>query len=166
MHHLNRIRKNQTTSLQSHYHQMPSLYLTKELTSSPPLPLPASLLSKKLSLPKSTQLSVHSFARRTTPPVQSQIIKHHKVTLPFPSLQQTALSTSFTTNLVHQEQSRPHFNLHLIDYVHNIVSFTKEFLQPVYFDNVQLFIPIYPTCTYTPHLTLHTYRTTMTSYLQ
>ena len=86
--------------------------------------------------------------------------------LPFPSLQQTALSTSFTTNLVHQEQSRPHFNLHLIDYVHNTVSFTKEFLQPVYFDNVQLFIPIYPTCTYTPHLTLHTYRTTMTSYLQ
>ena len=32
--------------------------------------------------------------------------------------------------LLQQEQSRPHFNLHLIDYVHNTVSFTKEFLQP------------------------------------
>ena len=32
--------------------------------------------------------------------------------------------------LLHQEQSRPHFNLHLIDYVHNTVSLTREFLQP------------------------------------
>ena len=32
--------------------------------------------------------------------------------------------------LPHQQQSRPdHFNLHLIDYVDNTVSFTKEFLQ-------------------------------------
>ncbi|CAH3117316.1 unnamed protein product [Porites lobata] len=28
--------------------------------------------------------------------------------------------------LLHQEQSRPHFNLHLIDYVHYTVSFTGE----------------------------------------
>ena len=32
--------------------------------------------------------------------------------------------------LLHQEQSRPHFNLYLIDYVHNTVSLTREFLQP------------------------------------
>ena len=29
--------------------------------------------------------------------------------------------------LLNQEQSRPHFNLHLINYVQNTVSFTKEF---------------------------------------
>ena len=52
---------------------MLSIYLTKELTSSPPPPLPASLLSKKLSLPKWTWRSVQSFARRTTP---SESINH------------------------------------------------------------------------------------------
>ena len=150
MYHLNRIRKNQTTLLQSHYHLMPSLYLTKELTSSPPLPLPASLLSKKLLLPKSTQHSVQSSARRTVNSQlvafcqlgflillcciwiicfqifewsacklagqakcnfhykqafnlfklhhQSQGIKHHKVTSLFPSLKQTASSTSIITS--------------------------------------------------------------------
>ena len=60
--------KKSTTTLQSHSHLMPSLYLTKELTSSPPLPPPAFLLPKKLSLPKSTHASVHSSTRRTTPP--------------------------------------------------------------------------------------------------
>ena len=41
--------------------------------------------------------------------------------------------------LLHQEQSRPHFNLHLIDYVHHTVSFTGEFLQPAKFRSI-----IYP----------------------
>ena len=41
--------------------------------------------------------------------------------------------------LLHQEQSRPHFNLHLIDYVHYTVSFTGEFLQPAKFRSI-----IYP----------------------
>ena len=104
---------------------MPSLYLTKELTSSPPLPLPASLLSKKLSLPKSTQRAVDSSARRTTVTrikssntTKSLHCFHHynKQLHPLP--------------LLHREQSRPYFNLHLIDYIDNTVSFTKEFLQP------------------------------------
>ena len=154
MHHLNRIRKNQTTSLQSHYHLMPSLYLTKELTSSPPLPLPASLLSKKLSLPKSTQRAVDSSARRTTVTrikssntTKSLHCFHHynKQLHPLP--------------LLHQEQSRPYFNLHLIDYVDNTVSFTKEFLQPAKY---LLFILFYLRSTHPPHLTFQTYRTTMT----
>ena len=51
--------------------------------------------------------------------------------------------------LLHQEQSRPHFNLHLIDYVHNTVSFTKEFLQPAKLRSI-----IYPKlCNTLPHTT-------------
>ena len=51
--------------------------------------------------------------------------------------------------LLHQEQSRPHFNLHLIDYAHNTVSFTKEFLQPAKLRSI-----IYPKlCNTHPHTT-------------
>ena len=158
MHHLNRIRKNQTTSLQSHYHLMPSLYLTKELTSSPPLPLPASLLSKKLSLPKSTQHTVDSSARRTTVTrikssntTKSLHCFHHynKQLHPLP--------------LLHREQSRPYVNLHLIDYVDNthvLFHSLKNFYNLL--NNILLFILIDLTSTHQPHLTLQTYRTTMT----
>ena len=51
--------------------------------------------------------------------------------------------------LLHQEQSRPHYNLHLIDYVDNTVSFTKEFLQPAKYCSI-----IYPILSSTyPHTT-------------
>ena len=51
--------------------------------------------------------------------------------------------------LLHQEQSQPDFNLHLIDYVHNTVSFTKEFLQPANLRSI-----IYPRlCNTHPHTT-------------
>ena len=129
---------------------MPSLYLTKELTSSPPLPLPASLLSKKLSLPKSTQRAVDSSARRTTVTrikssntTKSLHCFHHynKQLHPLP--------------LLHQEQSRPYFNLHLIDYVDNTVSFTKEFLQPAKYRSIiyPILSSIYPpTTSYIPDI--------------
>jgi len=39
-------------------------------------------------------------------------------------------SLSRPLTLLQQEQTRPNFNLHLIDYVHNTVSYAKEFLQP------------------------------------
>lgn len=37
-------------------------------------------------------------------------------------------STLHPTTLLKQQQSRPSFNVHLIDYVHNTVSSTKQFL--------------------------------------
>ena len=53
--------------------------------------------------------------------------------------------------LLHQEQSRPRFNLHLIDYVHNTVSFTKELLQPAKLRSI-----IYPKlCNTHPHTTYY-----------
>ena len=145
-----------TTSLQSHYHlMMPSLYLTKELISSPPLPLPASLLSKKLSLPKSTQHSVHSSTRRTTPPES----KHQTTQSHF------AVSILTTNSFIH-----------FLYYIKNNRDLTSTFtsltmlttlfhsLKNFYnlLNTVRLFILFYPPSNHTPHLTLQTYRTTMT----
>ena len=126
-----------TTALQSHYHLMPSLYLTKELTSSPPPPLPASLLPKKLSLLKSTQHSVHSSTRRTTPPES----KHQTPQSHF------AVSILTTNSFIHF--------LHLIDYVDNTILFTKEFLQPAKYRSIiyPILSSIYPpTASYIPDI--------------
>ena len=57
--------------------------------------------------------------------------------------------------LLHQEQSRPYFNLHLIDYVDNTVSFTKEFLQPAKYHSIiyPILSSIYPhTTSYIPDI--------------
>ena len=144
-----------TTALQSHYHLIPSLYLTKELTSSPPLPLPASLLSKKLSLPKSTHASVHSSTRRTTPPES----KHQTPQSHF------AVSILTTNSFIH-----------FLYYIKNNRDLTSTFtsltmlttlfhsLKNFYnlLNTVLLFILFYLPSTHPPHLTFQTYRTTMT----
>ena len=132
-----------TTVLQSHYHLIPSLYLTKELTSSPPPPLPASLLPKKLSLPKSTHASVHSSTRRTTPPES----KHQTPQSHF------AVSILTTNSFIHflyyiknnQDLTSTFTSLTMLTTL--TVSFTKEFLQPAKYHSI-----IYPilSSTYPP----------------
>ena len=104
---------------------MPSLYLTKELTS---IPITAttsisSLLETVTSKVNTALCSIIRKKNYTTRVKSSNTTKslrhfhpYNKQLHPLP--------------LLHQEQSRPYFNLHLIDYVDNTVSFTKEFLQP------------------------------------
>ena len=44
----------------------------------------------------------------------------------------TYLLTQHPMKLLQEEQSKPTFNLHIIDYVHNTISHTKQFLQTFY----------------------------------
>ena len=103
---------------------MPSLYSTKELTSSLPPPRQASLLQKNIESEVNTALC--SLIRKKNHTTKLNSSKTSKSLLRFHPYRKQM----HPLPLLQQEQSRPHFNLHLIDYVHNTVSFTKEFLQP------------------------------------
>ena len=144
-----------TTALQSHYHLMPSLYLTKELTSSPPPPLPASLLPKKLSLPKSTQHSVHSSTRRTTPPKSNHQTPQSRFAV---SILQTKSFIHFLYYIKNNQDLTTTFTslTMLITLFHSLKNFYNLL------NTVLLFILFYPPSTHTPHLTFQTYRMTMT----
>ena len=111
-----------TTALQSHYHLMPSIYLTKELTSSPPLPLDTSISSLQETVTSKVNTALCSIIRKKNYTIRVNKSSNTTKTLrrfhPY-NKQLHPLS------LLHQEQSRPHFNLHFIDYVHNTVSFTS-----------------------------------------
>ena len=95
-------------------------------------------------LPTSKRNSATKLKSSKTPKSLHRFHLYHKQTHPLP--------------LLHQEESQPHFNLHL-----NTVSFTKEFSQPAKLHSI--FILIYVTPTHTTHLIIQTYGTTMTLYL-
>ena len=134
---------------------MPSLYSTKELTSSLPPLRPASLLSKRPSNLKSTQLSVPSSARKTTPPSSThlKLPNHFSVSI---------LTASRCIRFLYYIKN----NYGLTSTFTSSTMFTILFLSLKNFCNllncVLLFILNYVTPTHTPHLTLQKYRTTMT----
>ena len=143
-----------TTTLQSHHHHYLSI-LTKDLTSSPPPPLPASLLPKKLSLPKSTHASVHSSTRRTTPPESNHQTPQSRFAV---SILQTKSFIHFLYYIKNNQDLTTTFT--------SLTMLTTLFHSPKNFYNllntVLLFILFYLPSTHTPHLTFQTYTTTMT----
>ena len=137
-------------------------------TSTPLPPDAISLLNKGTNfIPTTTTPSISSLQKTIESEVNTALCslirkKNHTTKLNSSKTSKSLLRFHPYRNQMHplpllqQEQSRPHFNLHLIDYVHNTVSFTKEFWQPAKLRSI-----IYPKlCNTLTHTT--TYRTTMT----
>ena len=134
---------------------MPSLYSTKELTSSLPQPHQTSLLSKNPSNLKSMQPYAHLSARKTTPTSSTHLKRPHHFSV-------SILTASRCIRFLYYIKN----NYGLTSTFTSSTMFTILFLSLKNFCNllncVLLFILNYVTPTHTPHLTLQTYRTTMT----
>ena len=108
-------------------------------TSTPLPPDAISLLNKGTNfIPTTTTPSISSLQKTIESEVNTALCslirkKNHTTKLNSSKTSKSLLRFHPYRNQMHplpllqQEQSRPHFNLHRIDYVHNTVSFTKEF---------------------------------------